>query len=108
MICRNRMVGGRPSPFGGVALAYRSSLAEFREIDMPNQDNFEVLGTIGSLRGHSRRIVVVSCYVPPNYVTTRARDCLEYIVDLVVEIKRKYTPSPDQGWEDHRQCLHEL
>ena len=32
-----------------------------------------------------------SCYVPPNYSVARGKECLDYITNAVVEIKRRYT-----------------
>ena len=43
------------------------------------------------MRGHSRKIVVISCYIPPNYLTNRGKTCLEYISNTVIEVKRRYT-----------------
>ena len=91
LLCRNRSVNGRSTGHGGVALAYRNTLANFRKINIPNPDNYEILPVIGNLRGHSRKIVIINCYIPPNYVVKRGKECLDYVSDVVVEVKRRYT-----------------
>ena len=35
-------------------------------------------------------MLVVSCYIPPRYNGSRVKDCVDYITDTVLEIKRKY------------------
>ena len=45
---------------------------------------------MANLRGSTRKLVVVAAYVPPNYPVPRARQCLEYIENLVIEIRRTY------------------
>ena len=42
------------------------------------------------MKGHSRKLVTVACYLPPNYNTARGRAALEHIEDVVREIKRSY------------------
>ena len=88
LICKNRSRNHRGVAHGGVALAYRADAVTFKEVVIPNPDSFEVLVTIGNMRGHSRKIVVISCYIPPNYLTNRGKTCLEYISNTVIEVKR--------------------
>ena len=91
MICRNREPGRNGVAHGGVALVYRNNISDFKKICVPNPGNFEILPCIGTIRGHSRKMVVVSCYLPPNYPTRRGKEALEYITNVIVQIKRKYT-----------------
>lgn len=42
------------------------------------------------LRGHSRKLAVVSCYIPPNYSRVRGLEALDHIEGVVIELKRKY------------------
>ena len=74
----------------GVALVYDSTICSFKALPYMNPDNFEVLPCVGSLPGHSRKMVVVSCYVPPGYEARRGKACMEYITDLVLHVKAKY------------------
>ena len=66
MLCRNRVVNGKPSGHGGVALAFRNNVSDFKKIGLPNPDNFEILPAIGNIHGHSRKMVIITCYIPPN------------------------------------------
>ena len=72
-------------------MAFRNNRADFRQISVPNPDNFEVMAAIGNIRGHARKMAVVSVYIPPGYNVKREKECLEYITDIVIEIKRQYT-----------------
>ena len=67
----------------------KKGLGKFKLFDFPNPDNYEVLPSVGSILGSSRHLVVVAAYIPPNYTVPRGRACIEYIEELLVEIKRK-------------------
>lgn len=41
--------------------------------------------------GHSRKLAVVACYLPPNYKKSRGDEALSFITDTVIEIKRRYS-----------------
>ena len=71
-------------------MVYKKSLSHFKSIPIPNPDNFEVLPLIGSLRGTTRKIVVIAAYIPPNYTVPRGKQCLDYIELCVMEAKNKY------------------
>ena len=38
---------------------------------------------LGSVPGQSRKVLILACYLPPG--------CLDYIEDLVIKLKRKYS-----------------
>ena len=76
--------------YGGVALVWRRSRGLFKQVDFKNPDNFEVVAAAGSLRGHSRKFVVVACYIPPGYTRQRGQAALDYIENVVIQVKRKY------------------
>ena len=59
-------------------------------IDFSNPQNFEILPVVGYIPGHTRRVVVLACYVPPNYTVGRAASALEYVNELVIEAMRMY------------------
>ena len=90
MLCRNRKVNERGVAHGGVAVVWRETLGKFREITLKNKKDFEVLPVVASMRGHSRKLVVVACYVPPTYKKKQAQEALEYISEVVLEVKRKF------------------
>ena len=87
---RNREQNSRGFSHGGVAIIFKNSVCNFIKLDFPNPSGFEVLGGVGTLRGHSRRMVVLACYLPPGYNAARGRACLDYITDLVIEVKTCY------------------
>ena len=94
MICRNRKPDIRGMSYGGVAILSRDELCKFVQISVPNPDEYEVVLAAGSIQGHSEKLVVVACYIPPNYNTARGRGCLKYISDCVIEVKRRYKDPP--------------
>ena len=91
MLCRNRAPcqANRVS-YGGVAVHWKESFGAFREVQLQNEDRHEVLASIGTIRGHSRRLAVLACYVPPNLEKKRADKCQEFIADSVLHIKNNY------------------
>ena len=75
---------------GGVAIFYRKSFCKFKKIQIQNPDQFEVLPLIGTMRGSSRKIVVIGAYIPPNSTVPRGKKCLEYIELCIMEAKNIY------------------
>ena len=90
LICKNRPRNLNGQAYGGVALFFKSDLCSFKEIHFNNPDSFEIVVAAGSIRGHTRKVVAVGCYIPPNYATARGKACLDYIYNLVIEVKRRY------------------
>ena len=84
------MPGRRGIAHGGVAILFRESACNFKKIPIQNPRNYEVLPAVGSVRGFSSELVLVACYIPPNYPLSKAKATLEYINDVVVEAKRRY------------------
>ena len=56
---------------------------------MSNPGNFEILTAVGNVQGLSRKVVVFGCYLAPNYAVARARSCLDYVEETVIEMKRR-------------------
>ena len=63
---------------------------KLKALTFANPEKFEVLVTAGSIVGQSRKLVVIGAYIPPGYTQARGRSCLEYIADMLMEVKRKY------------------
>ena len=42
------------------------------------------------MRGHRRKLVVLAAYLPPNYTRNKTQATMDYIADIIVDIKRKY------------------
>ena len=90
LIHKNRPANAMGVAHGGVAVIYKKSECSVIEVDLPNPDGYEVLVTAASIPGYSRKLLVVACYVPPNYPVGRGRGCLSHIEDVVLELKRRY------------------
>ena len=69
---------------------WQESKVRFSRIDLKNPENFEVLAAAGTVPGQRRRVVVLGCYLPPNYTKQRGLAALDYIENTVIELKRKY------------------
>ena len=66
MLYRNRPNNTRGYSHGGVALVFKSSACNFEELSIDNPDDHEVLVGLGTLPGHSRKMVALACYIPPG------------------------------------------
>ena len=87
---KNRAANARSFSHGGVGIFFREGALSLTQIKMYDPDNFEVLSAIGMIKGLSRKIVVISCYLPPNYAVGRARAAIDHIGDCITQAKRKY------------------
>ena len=89
LICRNRKPDHRGVAYGGVGLFFKEDLCSFKQLKLNNLGDFEVLPAVGSVQSLTRKVAVLACYVPPTYTVSRAGDCLNYIEELVIELKRR-------------------
>ena len=90
IIARNRGPNANNGrAYGGVAFVYRLSLSSFKQFACPNPDDYEILATVGKVKGIKPKIFCLSCYAPPNMGSLRASGMVVYISDLVAEAKRK-------------------
>ena len=90
VICKNRPVNAKGFSHGGVAILFRESLCFFKIIFLPNPGDFEVVVASTKFPGHSNQVIVVGCYVPPTYDHTRGTAAMEYIRDVVPQLKVTY------------------
>ena len=90
LLCKNRPTNDIGVAYGGVSILWREGNVSFKEIPLKNPGSYEVLAAAGTIPGQRRKLVVVGCYIPPNYVKTRGEATLTFIVDTVIELKRKY------------------
>ena len=67
VLTKNRAPLENGVAYGGVAIICREDLGRIEEVKIKNPQNFEVLVAAASLKGHSRKFVVVACYLPPGY-----------------------------------------
>ena len=89
-IARNREEAANGVSYRGVAIVWRANGCAFRNVPLKNPEKFEVLVGAGSLHGHSRRLIVLACYLPPNYDRTRGMRVAEFVLDTVIEMKRRF------------------
>ena len=89
MLCKNRKPDSRGLSDGGVTILYKEEIIKFKEVSFDNPEGHEVLAAIGSMQGHNRKLAVLACYLPPNLTSARASACLDYIEQLVIELKRR-------------------
>ena len=90
-IVRNRRAAAANGrTYGGVAFVYRKSVASFKEFQLVNHENYEVLATVGKVHGIKGKVFCLSIYAPPNLTAAKARGLIEYVSDVVGEAKRKF------------------
>ena len=90
-IVRNRTnTASNGRSYGGVAFVYRKSRASFKQFELVNPLDFEVLATVGKVNGVKGKVFVLSVYAPPNMQAVKARQLLEYLADVIGEAKRKF------------------
>ena len=91
MLTKNRDPLENGVAYGGVAVIWKESLCAFKRVGLGgNESKHEVLACAGSIRGHSRKLVVLACYVPPNCGKAKAESTLEFIMESVALLKRKF------------------
>ena len=67
---------------GGVAVVFRRAACNMSKIDLPNDDNYEILVTAANMPGYKEKLITIACYLPPNYPVARGRGAVQYIEDL--------------------------
>ena len=67
LLCKNREKNNRGFSHGGIALTFRESELMLKEVKLQNPERFEVIVAAGKVNGCGRKLVVVGCYIPPNY-----------------------------------------
>ena len=88
---RNReSVAANGRRYGGVGIIYRKSRSSLKPFPLTNPDEFEVIAAVGKVTGVRERICCIGCYLPPNINADRAKRNLEYISDVITEVKRQY------------------
>ena len=90
LIHRNRAPNVHGVAHGGVAVVFRRNACNMSKIEFPNPGGFEILVTLGNLPGHKEKLIIIACYLPPNYTVPRGKAALAYLEDIVVEVKRRY------------------
>ena len=92
----NAFVKNRPDEaangrqYGGVGIFVRAASSSFKEMEVANPENFEVMCLIGKVNKLKEKVVLVAVYIPPNYPKFRADSCIDYVADVIAEAKRRY------------------
>ena len=73
--------------YGGVAVLWNESRCDLRRLEYDVGD-FELLVCAGKVKGHSRKMVVIACYLPPGYSRSQGDQAMTKIEDIVVDVKR--------------------
>ena len=50
-----------------MAILWRENQCTLREIGVRNPGRFEVLVAAGSVKGNTRKLVIIAAYIPPGY-----------------------------------------
>ena len=85
----NRKPGNAGFSHGGVAVLHRENCTRAKLYKFANPSEFEVLPVCMSVNGIKRKLVVIGVYIPPGYTVAKGKDCLQYVNDLVLDIKTK-------------------
>ena len=62
----------------------------FREVEFRNPEGYEMLVAAGSVKGRMMKFLVMACYIPPNYSKQKGSGALEFIENVLIELKRRY------------------
>ena len=73
-----------------MAVFFRKSRLDLKEFKVHNPGGFEVLQEVGRVAGIGIKLVVIACYLSPNYAVPCGKAALEHIVNCIIQAKRKY------------------
>ena len=90
MLYRNRKANSRGVSHGGVAVLFREGALQLKAVKVHNPGKYEVLMTVGNIKGYTRKIIVIACYLPPNYNVSRGRRAMDFIARCVTKAKRQF------------------
>ena len=64
LICKNREVNEISGlAHGGIAIVFRESMLSLREVRLHNPGRLEVMMAAGTIKGSTRKIAVIACYL---------------------------------------------
>ena len=86
LLYRNREKNSRGFSHGGVAIMFRESVCSLKPMKLHNPAKYEVLAASGIVKGCSRKIVIIACYLPPNYAVGRGKGAMEFVAAAVLEL----------------------
>ena len=83
---RNRKKKKRSNPGGGVSIAYRKSLINFKEYKIKRK-NYEILCVRGKIINNTTPLFVIAVYIPPKSIAARSAECLSLVNEAILKIK---------------------
>lgn len=81
LICKNR-----PSRGGGVCIAFNKRLANLKRFPLPTS-SFEVVCAVGKVNGFSKKIAIMTIYVPPQYNGDQVQQLCDYISECLEKVR---------------------
>ena len=90
IVTRNRTLPPNGLAHGGVAILARDANTKMKVVKYDNESDYEVLVVSASVQRLKRKVFIIGAYIPPGYDTERARGCMQYISDVVLDIKEKH------------------
>ena len=76
--------------YGGVAIVVRDAITRTKRYQFDNPEKFEVLPVIVRHAEIARQIFAIAAYLPPGYAVPRGKAAMQYICDLVLDIKTRH------------------
>ena len=117
VVYRNRDdVAANGRQYGVVAFFFSLATSSFKPFPLHNPEGYEILATVGSIKGVKRRVFCLAVYEPPNLTLLRARQMHEYILNILDEAKPQFAECSiilagdwpvEEAVEDHLE-IHEI
>ena len=76
--------------YGGVAIVVRDSITRTKPYQFVNSEKFEVLPLMVSHAEIYRKIFVIAAYIPPGYTVPRGNAAIQYISDIILDMKTRH------------------
>ena len=67
----------------------KESTTKITDYGFPNPHGFEVLAVCARVAHIKEKFYIIAGYIPPNYMVSKGKSCLEHINNLVLDIKRR-------------------
>ena len=90
MVTRCRKAAENGVHYGGVAVVWSEARCTLKKLDYAAKD-YEILVCSGRMKGHSRHLVVVACYLPPGYVKQKGEEALAEVSEIITDLKRRFS-----------------
>ena len=75
--------------YRGVAVVWDESKCTLKKLDN-RAGGYEILACSGKIKGHSRKLVAIACYLPPGYTKKKGEEAMEELADMIVDLKRRF------------------